>query len=176
MTSIKPRVLPRDALDILILLFVISPFQLFPLFGVPFLVGTWVTGSIEVGFLMIVAVYVLFLLFSVWSLQVTQEGIKFRRLLGSPKFVPWTKMSSIRAASRTEVIIRGWLWPLFPAREMTACLSARGHVRFEGPFGVRFFPPKDTEGFLKIVSEIHFGNSPNKALNPDAAKSAAPVS
>lgn len=157
MTSIRPRFLPRDALDILFLLFVCIPLQVLPLFGLPFLVGYLTTGSPVIGFLSFVLMYVLFVLFSVWALRVTQNGVEFRRLLGSPKLLAWKDISSIRIAKRMEVVRYGWLWPLFPAREMTACLSARDHVRFEGSFGFCFFPPKDTKAFLHLADKYRKG-------------------
>jgi len=65
----------------------------------------------------------------------------------------WDDLREVRLARRSEVIWSGWLWPVFPAREMTACLSARDHVRFEGPFGYRFFPPADPQSFLQLVAK-----------------------
>lgn len=175
MTSIKPRILPRDAADLFIFLFVCLPFQFFPLFGIPFLAGFLVAGSVIAGIFMILSVYVLILLFTVWTLRVSETGIEFRRIFGSPKFLEWTEFSSIRPATRREVILRGWLWPLFPAREMTACLSARDHVRFEGPFGVCFFPPGDTKEFFKLVGKSHAASRPAQVLQTDTGDIAVPV-
>ncbi len=175
MTSIKPRVLPRDATDVFIFLLVCLPFQFLPLFGVPFLAGFFVTASPFAGLCMIVSVYLLILLLTVWSLRVSESGIEFRRIFGAPKVLKWTEVSSIRPASRREVILQGWLWPLFPAREMTACLSARDHVRFEGSFGVCFFPPGDLKEFFRLIDGFHAAGVPADAPRTNTENLAAPV-
>lgn len=175
MTSIKSRILPRDAADIFIFLFVCLPFQFFPLFGVPFLAGFWALDSILAGVLMIVIVYILILLFTVWSLHATPQGIEFRRIFGSPGYLAWEDISSIRLASRKEVIMQGWLWPLFPAREMTACLSARGHVRFESASGICFFPPADTKEFFTLVGELRASAVPDRKIGTETVGSTLPV-
>src|SRR5205823_4800031 len=73
--------------------------------------------------------YGFFLLFMVRRLSVASDGLHFHRVLGSPKFLAWERISSVAVAPRTELILRGWLWPLFPSREITPSLSALQHYR-----------------------------------------------
>jgi hypothetical protein len=151
---VKPRILPRDAIDILVILFVALPLQLFPMFGAPFILVYWASGSVDLAFLAVVAIYGVFMMFTVWSLRLDARGIEFRRLVGRPKFLRWDEITSIRPATRVEVVKDGWLWPLFPARETTACLSAKDHIRFEWDSGFCFFPPEDADDFLHLTATL----------------------
>jgi hypothetical protein len=161
--SVKPRILPRDATDILVFLFVALPLQLFPMFGAPFILMYWASDSVDLAFLAVLTIYGVFMMFAVWSLRLDTRGIEFRRLLGTPKFLRWDEITSIRPATRMEVVKDGWLWPLFPAREMTACLSARDHIRFEFDSGFCFFPPEDADEFLRITATLRDVQSGRRA-------------
>ncbi|HEY6563874.1 MAG TPA: hypothetical protein VIY86_05225, partial [Pirellulaceae bacterium] len=124
------------------------------MFGAPCFLVYWVSDSVDLALLAFLAIYGVYVMFAVWSLRLDTRGIEFRRFLGRPKFLRWDEMTSIRPATRTEVVKDGWLWPLFPAREMTACLSARDHVRFEWDSGFCFFPPKDADAFLRLAERL----------------------
>lgn len=144
-------------MDILLVLCVALPLQLFPIFGVPCVLVYWASGSVDLAFLAFLAIYGVCMMFAVWSLRLDTQGIEFCRLLGRPKFLRWDEITSIRTAARKEVVKDGWLWPLFPPREMTACLSARDHVRFEWDSGFCFFPPKDADQFLCLTATLRNG-------------------
>src|SRR5690349_8833631 len=127
MRSVKPRFLPRGPVDAA-LSFGAFVIQFAALFMVPSLiVATFI--SLRSGFLCLVAIYVVFLLFTVKELRVTDDGIQFVRLAGSPKRLPWGQISAITKATSRELILHGWLWPLLPAREMTPSLTTRGHYK-----------------------------------------------
>lgn len=148
-----PRVLPRSIADFAITTFAVLPIQVTALFFAPSAFAFLVSGSSEVAFLVAASIYFIFLLFSVWSIAVSQDGIRFKRLLGDPKLLPWSEVLSVTEASRSELITKGWLWPLFPAREMTACLSSVRHYKISWNGGFCFYPPADTLGFEKHVEE-----------------------
>jgi hypothetical protein len=147
----RPRLLPRDAWDLLILAFIAVPFQIVPLFGGIALIAYAITSSPVAAFFAFVIFCVVFLLFSVRSVCVQPAGIQFRRLLGTPKFIGWNELQSVRIATRIETVRDGWLWPLFPAREMSFGLSAKDHIRIAWQTGYCFFPPTDVAGFLALV-------------------------
>ena len=150
--KIKPRILPRDVLDVLIGVLV-GAFQIAILFVLPALIDG-VTINSGAGLLTFVLVYAMSLLFMVRSVEIEQEGLRFRRVLGSPKVLPWTHILSVDEAPRRELVLRGWLWPLFPAREMTACLSAKHHFRIRWQGGFCYCPPESVDEFRSAVSEF----------------------
>jgi hypothetical protein len=150
-TIFRPRIMPRDVGDVLIVIFVALPCQIFPLFFLPTLVVFFLTGNLDIAFSVFVLIYLVFLAFSVWSVRADAAGLRFKRFLGTPKFLAWSDIRRVSEATRSEVIVHGWLWPLLPAREMTPALSARGHIRIEWDDGYCYFPPRDPKGFLTYV-------------------------
>jgi hypothetical protein len=165
--KIKPRFMPRDFLDWLVMLFVGLFLQVVLLFVLPSILVFFATAAfgleMDTSILSAVATYVLlyllFLTFTVWSLQLSEDGIKFVRFFGSPRLLRWGEIVDISEASRKEVIIRGWLWPLFPAREMTPCMSALRHFRFRWNSGYCYFPPADPDTFLQLIDEFRNNQS-----------------
>jgi hypothetical protein len=150
--KIKARTLPRDLVDILIG---------FPLgllagalsMGVPALIVAFSVSALA-GAITFFLLYIASFLFMVQSLEIDNTGILFRRVLGEPKYLLKSEIVSIEEAPRREVIIHGWLWPIFPfSREMSACMSAKNHFRIRWQSGVYYFPPKDIEQFKNAVSE-----------------------
>jgi len=152
-TIIKPRFLPRRFSDFLITCLIAFPLQAIGLFITPSLLAFAVSGSMGMALLVAAFIYILFLSHSVWNVALTVDGIRFRRLCGSPRLVAWHDVASIVEVPRSELIIKGWLWPLFPAREMTACLSSERHYRISWHEGYCYFPPADPEGFEHHVSK-----------------------
>jgi hypothetical protein len=144
---VKPRIMPRSIGDFCMGFFVVFPVQMFVLFILPGLVGYLVSHSELMALLPPVIVYLLFLAFSVWSITLTPEGIRFHRLIGVPKFLPWSSISSVEIASQRELITKGWLWPLFPAREMTPSLSSVRHYRISWREGFCYYPPAEAAAF-----------------------------
>ena len=119
--------------------------------ALPCLVVFMATSSALVAGFGFLVVYAIFLSMSVWSLELTTDGIRFARFLGSPKFIPWNQISTVKRVPRSELILHGWLWPPFPAREMTASLSSRDHFRIQYATGFRYFPPSDPDSFEEVV-------------------------
>jgi hypothetical protein len=101
---------------------------------------------------MILFVAVISALYSVASIAVNDRGIVFSRIFGNPKFLAWQDIKEIAPASRRELILHGWLWPLLPAREMTPSLTSMGHYRIAWTKGWCYFPPQDAESFLRLVA------------------------
>ena len=150
---VSPRILPRDFADFCIVAFIASPVLIGALFAVPAIIAFMLTRSTLVAFLTAMALYVVFLLFSVSRLTLSPEGIRFHRVLGSPKFLPWSRIVSVSEAPRWQLILQGWFWPLFPAREMTASFSSVGHYRIQWDSGFCFFPPEYPGVFEQYVHQ-----------------------
>ncbi len=152
--KIKPRTLPRDFLDVLIGLFVALPIQTTPVFFLPSGLLWWFTGSFLLGFMTLLVIYAVWLCFTVWSLKLSPDGIRFVRFCGAPKFLRWEEITDISEAPRREVVLHGWLWPMFPTREMTPALSALRHFRIRWDGGFRYFPPARAEDFRRQIDEF----------------------
>lgn len=142
--------MPRDVLDCLISL-TVGIFQSAVLFGLPGFVFFCLTENASAGFAAALIAYFTFLLFSVSKIVVTLEGIRLSRVLGSPKFIPWSAIESIELAPRSELIMHGWLWPIFPAKEMTPSLTSVGHYRIQLNDTSVYFPPDDSVAFKALV-------------------------
>jgi hypothetical protein len=148
---IAPRIQPRDLSDGL-LSAAIGLFQTAVLFGIPAAAAYLLTRSGIVAFAAFCAAYGLFLSFAVVRISISSEGIRFHRRFGTPKFLAWSRITSVAVAPRSELIVRGWLWPLFPAREMTACLSSLQHYRITWDGGFCYYPPADPSLFEQYVT------------------------
>jgi hypothetical protein len=162
---IKPRILPRDFIDVCVLL-PVGVFQAVLLFGIPGLIafvasrslGHALVYSLLIALLASCIAYSFFLLFMVRRLTVTADGLRFHRVFGSPKFLSWERIRSVDVASRTELILRGWLWPLFPSREITPCLSALQHYRITWDKHFCYYPPACIEDFEQhVVRRVQAG-------------------
>jgi len=110
--------------------------------------------SIIFGVLASIVICGLFFCFSVSCISLSEDGIHFKRTLGSPRFLTWDSICCIEEAPRTELIIRGWLWPPIPAREMTACPSSVGHYRITWKTGYCYYPPADPQLFESLVEKM----------------------
>jgi hypothetical protein len=149
---VKPRIMSRGAADFCIGMFIVFPVQFLILFILPGVIAFLLSKSWYVALAVPVIIYFVYLAFSVWSITLTAEGINFHRFIGLPKFLPWSSISSVEIAPRWELIRRGWLWPLFPPREMTASLTSLGHYRIRWQGGFCYYPPADTEVFEQYVT------------------------
>jgi hypothetical protein len=160
MIILKPRLLPRSFSDLAICMLVPVPLQLAGLFAAPALVAYLLTDSEVVAWMVVVGIYAAFVSLSVWSISVSCDGIHFRRMFGSPKYLEWSEILSIEVAPRWELIRNGWLWPLLPAREMTMSLSSLGHYRISWADGFCYFPPSNSELFDSYVSSYMPSRAP----------------
>ena len=151
--KIKPRTLPRDFLDVLIGL-PTGLLQIAVLLIAPSAVIALVLHNLLAGAVAYVLIYAVWLMFMVRSITVDTEGIRFQRMLGSPKRLSRSSILSVEEVTRREVVLHGWLWPLLPAREMTPALSAKHHFRISWGEGFCYFPPKDVEQFKNAISEV----------------------
>lgn len=148
----KPRIMARDTVDFCVTVFVVLPAQFLALFIFPGVIAFLLSRSWYVALAVPAIIYVVVLAFSVWSITLTPEGIRFHRLVGVPKFLPWSSVSSVEVAPRWELIRRGWLWPLLPAREMTVSLTSLQHYRISWQAGFCYYPPADAQAFEQYVS------------------------
>jgi hypothetical protein len=160
--KIKPRTMPRDFMDVLIGLFVVLPVQVVPVFFLPSGLIWWLTGSFLLGFLTFIVIYTVWLCWTVWSLELSSDGIRFVRFCGAPKLLRWDEVTDISEAPRREIVLHGWLWPVFPAREMTPALSALCHFRICWRGGVSYFPPARADEFKRQIDEFRTKKRPNE--------------
>ena len=128
--TIPARLLPRDAADFMIGS-AVGLLQCVVLVLVPAFLGWSATGSVWAAVATGLGLYLLFLAHTVKSLDVGVDGVHFNRWLGRPKLIPWSEFRSAGIATRRELVLRGWLWPPFPAREMTPSYTSLGHCRFD---------------------------------------------
>lgn len=149
---IKPQIGPRDIIDGRISALV-GLVQMLLLFGIPCGITYMVTRNPFVVVAVFVAVYLSFLSFSVFRLEASVSGLYFKRLLGSPKFLRWDEIKEIKEVGRRELVLQGWLWPLFPAREMTPSLSSLHHYRITWGRRHCYYPPENPQEFEELVRE-----------------------
>jgi len=142
--------MPRDMLDVVICVSV-AAVQLLALVGLPAGVTVLATGNADAGTSVALGVLLVWLLFSVRYIRCDGQGLHLKRVLGSPKLIPWGQIDSVEEASRRELVLRGWLWPLFPAREMTTSLTAQGHYRIRFKGRDLYYPPGDSAQFLSAI-------------------------
>jgi hypothetical protein len=146
----KPRVAPRNGADALITTGV-GLLQVLVLIGIPGAIALALWRDLRIALVCMFAINTLFLLMSVTKVVITDEGMRFSRLLGGPRLLAWDVIDVVEEASRKELIVRGWLWPIFPPREFTTSLSSLGHYRIAFRGNVVYFPPKDEAGFMAAV-------------------------
>lgn len=169
--SFAPRFAPRDLADALISA-AIGIVQIFVLFVLPGMLVQLATGGGSLGLMTGLVLYCVFALCSVSKVEVGSAGIRFKRLLGSPRFLPWSAITGVAEAPRRELIVHGWLWPLLPPREMSPSCTSLGHYRIQ--YGERFvyFPPSDAAAFLAAVERFSTLSVPVEA---SMGKAAGPV-
>ena len=163
--TIKPRILPRDASDVVLGLLVSVPTQVVPVFVFPALAAFGVAraagAAIEAAWLLAALVYMGvgfgLLSFVIWSLRVDGDGIHFVRLFGRPRLLRWEEISAITKTARREVVVGAWLGPTAMKHEMTPSMSALNHFRIQWQGGHYFFPPADGARFLEAIGR--FGRS-----------------
>lgn len=148
--TFPPRVATQDGLDALLAV-LIGGLLTAILFGLPALIAFFVTHSVILASAVFIIFYLGYLAFSVWSISASDHGLRLHRLLGGPRLIPWSHITSIREVSRAEVILDGWFWPLFPPREFTPCLSSLGHFRIDYDGRHIYYPPRDADQFRRIV-------------------------
>lgn len=147
--TIPARILPRDAADLMISTGVNLLQSV--LFLVPAFLVSRATASTPMAIATALGLYLLFAAHRVRSLDVGIDGIRFNRWLGRPKLIPWDQFRSAGIATRRELVLRGWLWPPFPAREMTPSYTSLGHCRFDYTGGYCYYPPANAEQLLNVI-------------------------
>ena len=152
MQKIHPKFLCDNLQDVL-LTSLSATVQLIVLFGMPAYLVYFLTNNESIVWNVFIISYLVFISFSVFSLSISEEGIKFNRLFGTPKFLSWKEITEIELTQPKELILQGWFWPPFPAREMTFSLSNRGHYKISYNGGYCYFPPKNPEAFLALVNQ-----------------------
>ena len=123
-----------------------------------------VSHSILLGLLTFFSIYGSILSVMIWSVRVSEAGIRFVRLLGYPRFLSWDQMEKIEPVDRTEVILRGWLEPRFPPREITYSSSTRNHFIVAWSGNWLYFPPRNVRLFREFIRRYH-DKSPLSAEN-----------
>lgn len=124
------------------------------LFILPSLTIYFLSNSFPLALLTYFYVSCVLSLFSINKITINDLGIVFDRTYGSPKFIKWNEIKSITPAESRDVILNGWLWPIFPFREFTKCLSSQGHFKIVYSDGYTFYAPKDSERFKITLDNI----------------------
>lgn len=146
-----PRVAPRDATDAVISL-VIGLIQTGLLFILPGLLFYEVVPNAILAWGTGIALYALFVAHCVTNVIVDATGIHFTRKFGNPRSIEWSNVSAVVEASRSELIIHGWCWPLVLPREMTPSCTSLGHFRIQSGKEFVYFPPADAQAFVRAVA------------------------
>ncbi len=120
--------------------------------GLPAVLVFLLTQSLIAAAAAFLVVYLGFLAFTVWSLSASERGLRLHRLFGAPRLIPWDQITSVREVGREELILQGWLWPLFPPREFTPCMSSMGHFRIDFDGRHLYYPPRDADLFRQYMA------------------------
>jgi len=157
--QIKPRIMPRDFIDYLILfglgmlvilLHIALDSQGYPIFDAP---GP---GDSALGLYIFLGLYALLLalllLNTVWSITISDDGIKLNRIIGTPKFLKWGEIKEIRKATRKEVMRDAWFTFSMLRRDASASTSSLHHYRISWGAEYYFYPPRDLNVFEKAVA------------------------
>jgi hypothetical protein len=152
MEEFKPKLTTSGFGDFMAF-FAVGAFQAAVMFVLPGYLTYTATGSEVSGWGVGIVLYGIFLLFSVSSVGISESGIHLKRVFGTPKEVPWGRVRGFIEANPREVIVLGWLWPLFPAREMTPCMSCKGHIRIQLDDGYFYYPPKAMSHFIDALEK-----------------------
>ena len=152
MEEFKPKITTSGFIDFVIFL-TFGILQTVIMFALPGYLIFSVTGNEILGWASGAALYIVFTLFIVKSITISESGIDLKRMFGNPKSIPWDRVRGYIEVTPKEVIIFGWLWPLFPAREMTPCMSCKGHVRIQLDDGYFYYPPNDLHRFREALEK-----------------------
>ena len=150
MENVQARFWPRSGRDALITL-TFGLLQFVVLFILPCILIAVLFQSVLVGIGAYFAMGMIWILFSVRTLRISSDGIEFVRVLGSPKRLSWSQIESVEKAPMKEILVHGYIWPLFPPREMTFSLSCIGHYRISYRSNWAYYPPKDAELFESLI-------------------------
>lgn len=157
----RPRIVPYDAVDCAVAV-AVGTIQFFMLFLAPAMVVYLVTQSLFPACAILAMMYLLILSWLVRSVVVGENGIRFIRLLGKPKFLSWQAITAVEEVRRREVVFFGWLWPIFPAREMTATLTSQHHFKVRWRDGYCYFAPKEYFLFSDLVCRHRMASKQDK--------------
>ena len=153
MNTVPARFWPRSGSDAFISMS-LGLLQVAILFILPSILIALLLQNILIGIGAYFALLFFWTLFSVRMLRVSENGMEFVRVFGSPKQLSWNEITSVEKAARSETIVHGWLWPPFPTREMTFSLTSLGHYRISYGSKWVYYPPKDSEEFESLVKSF----------------------
>jgi hypothetical protein len=164
-----------DVVDV-ITIAVMTPVAVAIVFGLPILVvfisvptdpfGSNVLGAIAVAFIWPGVFGIAVATLMVFGVRVEPRGLRFRRIWGSPKFLPWERIRGIRRVSRWEVLLNA---SLCPWRAMNNCMSTLHTYRIDFDRGRYYFPPGDMALFAYAVRKFRPDLLPADVEPADAA-------
>ncbi len=149
--KIQPRILPRDTLDFLL-------FTLILLIGflIAILPSTLVfllTGNQFLSLLLYGLIVVLILRYSAGYISISEKGIKFHTLLGTPRFVGWKDILEIKKATSKDFIIGGLLTPYTLIRETGKSATIKGYYKIIWKTNYFYFPPRNAKEFENLIAK-----------------------
>jgi hypothetical protein len=173
---VPARFWPRDALDVVIVgaaggayVVVVNILPAVALYGALRLLHVSPYTSLQSALVCYFCLAAVFVLPMVRRLEIGPDGLRFVRLVGQPRWLAWHAITEIAPASRKEVLLDSFVWPLWPPREATMCLSSLGQYRIRFAGGVAYFPPRHPAKFEAAVRELR------PTVPPDAAAPASPA-
>lgn len=98
---------------------------------------------------------------SVLRLELDSQGIHIKRLLAPTETIAWSEIEEIKAVSRKELVMEGWV--CWPPREQTFSMTAQGHYKIRHKDGFFFFPPADPAHFEATVNQFRHAHIPAPA-------------
>ncbi|GAB1259288.1 hypothetical protein NBRC116494_37910 [Aurantivibrio plasticivorans] len=152
MNKIEPKMALSNINDFFIFI-VVGTLLVGILFVFPSYVIYLLSGSTTAAYCTGIFLYLAFMSFCALSITLSDAGIKLNRRLGGPKNIQWADIQSFQEVSPKEVIVFGWLWPIFPPRESTPCMSCYGHFRISYNGGYFYYPPAEKEKFIQLMEQ-----------------------
>ena len=152
-TVVRPSTKPGDGTDFLLCIGV-AVLLFGGIFVAPSVLVISLTSNTFAGVATLIGIITIWGLFTVWSLRVDRHGLTFVRALGFPHRLNWGEIESITVADRKETILRGWLWPPFPSREMSLSMSASDHIKIRTKSNRDvFYPASSIQEFERAVRQ-----------------------
>ncbi len=167
-----PRIMVRDAIDVIVQLFagipVVAALGGVGLFGYLLsvhcgitLFGALATPILVTAILIVMPMLIvtaILMVFGIRNLSMEESGIRLWRKLGGPRFVEWREVRDIRRVTRIEVF-RDW-----SIRNCNRSCSLRDHFRIEWTGGYFLYPPRDIDSFVRAF-QTHL--DPSVVVQPD---------
>jgi hypothetical protein len=148
--AIAPRGTPRNGIDA-ILLSLMTVVIIAVGYGLPLGIAYLVTQDFDRAFA-VVAIWAFVLALTltclVWGLRIDERGIRFRRLLGRPRLIEWSRLKEVREVTRWEALVKA---TFVPWRAWNMSFTTDHFYRIAWDSGYYLFPPDDVHLFRQAI-------------------------